>query len=97
MRWRIYQPEYPEWEKLYETLLTKEEHFVAQDLGSFFRVPADTRDLNYDKFFVEGDQELTTEHEYNSHNTEQLSAEQIKEKLLTLEYVRQELASWTAR
>jgi UDP-N-acetylglucosamine 4,6-dehydratase/5-epimerase len=44
-------------EKLYETLLTKEEHFVAQDLGSFFRVPADTRDLNYDKFFVEGDQE----------------------------------------
>jgi UDP-N-acetylglucosamine 4,6-dehydratase/5-epimerase len=84
-------------EKLYETLLTKEEHFVAQDLGSFFRVPADTRDLNYDKFFVEGDQELTTEHEYNSHNTEQLSVEQIKEKLLTLEYVRQELASWTAR
>jgi UDP-N-acetylglucosamine 4,6-dehydratase/5-epimerase len=84
-------------EKLYETLLTKEEHFVAQDLGSFFRVPADTRDLNYDKFFVEGDQELTTEHEYNSHNTQQLSVEQIKEKLLTLEYVKQELASWTAR
>jgi FlaA1/EpsC-like NDP-sugar epimerase len=42
LRWRIYQPEYPEWEKLYETLLTKEDHFVAQDLGSFFRVPADT-------------------------------------------------------
>lgn len=78
-------------EKLYETLLTREEHVVAQDLGGFYRVPADTRDLNYDKYFVEGDQKLSTEEEYNSHNTERLTIEQIKEKLLELEYVQNEL------
>ncbi|SEN48863.1 UDP-glucose 4-epimerase [Mesobacillus persicus] len=78
-------------EKLYETLLTREEHVVAQDLGGFYRVPADTRDLNYDKFFVEGDQKLSTEEEYNSHNTDRLIIEQIKEKLLELEYVQNEL------
>ena len=56
-------------EKLYETLLTKEEHVVATDMGNFYRVPADKRDLNYDKYFVEGDQKLSYEDEYNSHNT----------------------------
>lgn len=81
-------------EKLYETLLTKEEHVVAKDMGGFYRIPADTRDLNYDKYFVEGDQKLSSEDEYNSHNTERLSIEQIKQKLLQLEYVREELESW---
>ncbi|MDF2607361.1 MAG: UDP-glucose 4-epimerase [Bacillales bacterium] len=81
-------------EKLYETLLTREEHIVAEDLGGFYRVPADKRDLNYDKYFVEGDQNLSLENEYNSHNTERLNIEQIKDKLLNLEYVRQELEGW---
>lgn len=81
-------------EKLYETLLTKEEHVVAKDMGGFYRVPADKRDLNYDKYFVEGDQKLVSEDEYNSHNTERLNIEQIKEKLLQLDYVREQLESW---
>ena len=81
-------------EKLYETLLTKEEHVVAHDMGGFYRVPADKRDLNYDKYFVEGDQKLSSEEEYNSHNTERLNIEQIKEKLLQLDYVREQLESW---
>jgi len=78
-------------EKLYETLLTREEYIVAEDMGGFFRVPADTRDLNYDKYFVEGNKELSTEEEYNSHNTEMLNLEQVKEKLLGLSYVKEEL------
>lgn len=81
-------------EKLYETLLTREEHVVAQDLGGFYRVPADKRDLNYDKYFVEGDQKLSSEEEYNSHNTEILNIEQIKDKLLMLDYVQEELKGW---
>jgi UDP-glucose 4-epimerase len=81
-------------EKLYETLLTKEEHVVARDMGGFYKVPADKRDLNYDKYFVEGDQKLSSEDEYNSHNTERLNIEQIKERLLQLDYVREELESW---
>lgn len=81
-------------EKLYETLLTKEENFVAEDMGNFYRVPADKRDLNYDKYFVDGNQKLSSEEEYNSHNTERLNIEQIKEKLLSLEFVREELAKW---
>lgn len=81
-------------EKLYETLLTREEHVVSQDLGGFFRVPADKRDLNYNKYFVEGDQKLSSEEEYNSHNTKRLNIEQIKEKLLGLDYVQNELKGW---
>lgn len=81
-------------EKRYETLLTKEEYIVAEDMGGFYRVPADTRDLNYDKYFVEGDQKLSSQEEYNSDNTERLNVEQIKEKLLQLKYVRNELESW---
>lgn len=84
-------------EKLYETLLTKEEHVVAKDLGGFYRVPADKRDLNYDKYFVEGDQKLSNEDGYNSHNTERLNVEQIKEKLLQLDYINQQLANWSNR
>lgn len=83
-------------EKLYETLLTKEEYMHAVDMGGFFRVPADRRDLNYDKYFVDGDEKLSTEEEYNSHNTEILSVEQIKEKLLQLDYVREELEMWNS-
>lgn len=81
-------------EKLYETLLTKEEFVKAEDLGNFFKVPSDKRDLNYDKYFVVGDQELTSEQEYNSHNTQRLDVDGIKEKLLQLEYVRSELKEW---
>lgn len=81
-------------EKLYETLLTKEEHVHAEDMGNYFRVPADKRDLNYDKYFLVGDEKLTSEHEYNSHNTQILTLEQVKEKLLELDYVQQELKSW---
>lgn len=81
-------------EKLYETLLTKEEHIVAKDMGDYYRIPADKRDLNYDKYFVEGDLKLSTEDEYNSHNTTRLSVDQIKEKLLTLDYIKKELELW---
>ena len=81
-------------EKLYETLLTREEFIVAKDMGGFFKVPADKRDLNYDKYFVDGDAKLSGDEEYNSHNTKRLNVEQIKEKLLTLEYVKDELERW---
>jgi len=84
-------------EKLYETLLTKEEFLVAEDMGGFYRVPADKRDLNYDKFFVEGDVMLSQEHEYNSHNTQRLNVEEIKQRLLQLDYVKEELESWNKR
>lgn len=84
-------------EKIFETLLTREEHVVAQDMGDFYRVPADKRDLNYDKYFVEGDQKLSTEHEYNSHNTHRLTIPEIKEKLLALDYVQEELRKWQAK
>lgn len=79
-------------EKLYETLLTREEYSVAEDLGGFFRVPADKRDLNYDKYFISGDEKLSEEKEYNSHNTEILNVQQIKEKLLKLKYIQKELS-----
>ncbi len=82
-------------EKQYETLLTKEEHVVAQDMGNFYRVPADQRDLNYDKFFVEGNLQVKTYDEYNSNNTERLSVAEIKEKLLALDYIQSELKGWT--
>ena len=78
-------------EKQHETLLTKEEYLVAEDLGNYFRVPPDNRDLNYDKYFIEGKKELTEQEEYNSSNTIQLNVEQIKEKLLQLDYIKHEL------
>lgn len=78
-------------EKLYETLLTREEFLVAEDMGNFYRVPADKRDLNYDKYFVQGDEKLSIEREYNSHNTQILNVEQIKKKLLKLDYIKEEL------
>lgn len=81
-------------EKLYETLLTKEEYLNSEDMKGFFRVPADKRDLNYDKYFEVGDEKLSIEKEYNSHNTEILTVEQIKEKLLELDYIKEELELW---
>lgn len=81
-------------EKRYETLLTKEEYIVAKDMGEFFRIPTDKRDLNYDKYFIEGDLKLSSVEEYNSDNTERLNIEQIKEKLLALDYIRNELEGW---
>ena len=78
-------------EKLYETLLTKEEYIKAEDMGGFFRVPADKRDLNYDKYYVEGDVCLSISEEYNSHNTYRLKVEEVKEKLLKLDYIKEAL------
>ncbi len=84
-------------EKRYETLLTKEEYVKAEDLPGFYKVPADQRDLNYDKYFAEGDQKLTSVEEYNSDNTQILTIEQIKEKLLELDYVQNELKEWNKK
>ena len=78
-------------EKMYETLLTNEECANALDLGEFYRVPCDKRGLNYDKYFKEGNVERNPLEEFNSHNTELLNVEQVKEKLLTLQYIRDEL------
>lgn len=79
-------------EKMYETLLTKEECTNAIDLGNFYRVPADKRDLNYNKYFIEGMKENTID-EFNSSNTQILNVEQVKEKLLSLSDIRNELAA----
>lgn len=78
-------------EKLYETLLTNEECAKAVDLGNFYRVPADNRDLNYDKYFTDGNAERNVLTEFNSDNTIRLTVEQVKEKLLSLEYIQNEL------
>lgn len=84
-------------EKMYETLLTNEECAHAVDLGDFYRVPCDKRDLNYDKYFKDGDTKRNTLTEFNSNNTELLNVEQVKEKLLSLQYIRDELAAWENR
>ena len=81
-------------EKMYETLLTNEECANAIDMGNFYRVPADKRGLNYDKYFKDGDTERNTLTEFNSNNTELWTVEQVKEKLLTLSYIQNELANW---
>ena len=81
-------------EKVYETLLTNEECANAIDMGQFYRVPCDSRGLNYDKYFSNGDKERSTLSEFNSNNTELLTVEQVKEKLLSLQYIRDELAAW---
>ena len=83
-------------EKMYETLLTNEECAHAVDLGNFYQVPCDKRDLNYDKYFKDGDTSWTTLSEFNSNNTQLLDVEQVKEKLLSLQYIRDELAAWEA-
>ncbi|MFC1652366.1 polysaccharide biosynthesis protein [Planctomycetota bacterium] len=78
-------------EKLHETLLTREEYAYAEDLGGYYRIVPDGRDLNYDKYFTEGEEQLSKSEDYNSCNTQRLSIVEVKEKLLQLEYVRQEL------
>ena len=78
-------------EKVCETLLTREEYVHAIDMGNFFRVPADTGNLNYDSYFIDGSERLSTTEEYNSHNATQLTVEQVKEKLMTLDLIREEL------
>ena len=78
-------------EKMYETLLTKEEAAKAVDMGNFYRVPADNRDLNYDKYFKEGDAKRATIEEFNSDNTRRLNLEETKEKIASLEYIQNEL------
>jgi UDP-N-acetylglucosamine 4,6-dehydratase len=80
-------------EKLYETLLSREEAVKAIDLGDYYRVPADTRNLNYGMYFEEGSEKITHAEEYNSHNTRRLNRDQLKVLLLTLDIVREELPS----
>ncbi|MEO1781388.1 polysaccharide biosynthesis protein [Enterococcus diestrammenae] len=84
-------------EKRFETLLTREEFFVADDMDGFYRVPVDKRDLNYDKYFVDGQEALSQDEEYNSDNTYRLSVDEIKEKLLELDLVQEELKAWNNR
>lgn len=81
-------------EKMYETLLTNEECGHAVDMGDFYRVPADKRDLNYDKYFKDGDTKRNPLTEFNSNNTELLGVEAVKEKLLSLSYIQNELKEW---
>ena len=78
-------------EKMYETLLTKEECAKAVDMGDFYRVPADNRDLNYDKYFKDGDTKRATIDEFNSDNTRRLNLEETKAKIASLEYIQNEL------
>jgi len=81
-------------EKLYETLLTNEECAKAEDMGDFYRVPADNRSLNYDKFFSEGDQHRSALTEFNSNNTRILNVEETKARIAALSYIQQELVNW---
>ncbi len=78
-------------EKLYETLCTREEMTKAIDLDGFYQIPADNRDLNYTKYFDQGNVKTSELEDYNSHNTRRLSVKEVKEKLLSLDYVRESL------
>lgn len=78
-------------EKLYETLVTREEMAKAIDMGNYYRIPCDSRDLNYDKFFVEGDEKVAQIEDYHSHNTARLDVEEMKQLLLKLRFVREDL------
>lgn len=80
-------------EKLHETLLTREEMVKAEDLGGYYRIPADTRDLNYDKYYVEGQEQVSRGWEYTSENTKRLDVAGVKELLLKLDFIQEELAS----
>ncbi len=81
-------------EKIYETLLTSEECAHAIDMGNFYRVPTDKRDLNYDKYFIEGERKSSLLTTFNSNNTQILDIEQVKKKLMSLQYIRDELTTW---
>jgi UDP-glucose 4-epimerase len=78
-------------EKLYESLISREEMAKAEDMGRYFRIPADNRDLNYNKYFVEGETKISGLDDYTSHNTERLSVAQVKDLLLNLHFVRKQL------
>jgi UDP-glucose 4-epimerase len=78
-------------EKLFETLVNREEMVKAEDLGDFFRIPADTRDLNYNKYFTEGTEAVSQVEEYTSHNTQRLDVEETKELLLSLRFIREDV------
>lgn len=78
-------------EKLYETLVTREEMAKAIDMGEYYRVPCDTRDLNYDKYFVEGNEDMAKIDDYHSHNTRRLDVEGMKQLLLKLQFIREDL------
>jgi len=80
-------------EKLYETLVNREEMVKAEDLGEYYRIPADTRDLNYNRYFLEGEAQISQIEEYTSHNTTRLDIEETKKLLLKLDYVREELSA----
>lgn len=78
-------------EKLYETLMTREEGIRSEDMGKYYRVTADNRDLNYDKYFVKGNVDRHFEEAYTSHNTKQLDVDEVVKKLLTTDYVQEQL------
>ena len=78
-------------EKLYETLVTREEMAKAIDMGNYYRIPCDNRDLNYDKFFSEGDEEVSRIEDYHSHNTQRLGVEGMKEQLMRLRFIQEDL------
>lgn len=78
-------------EKLYESLVSREEMAKSEDMGRYYRVPADNRDLNYKKYFVEGEQKISEEEDYTSHNTERLDVEGVKRVLLELDYIKEVL------
>jgi UDP-glucose 4-epimerase len=78
-------------EKLYESLISREEMAQAQDRGGYYRIPSDNRDLNYAKFFSEGEEKISHLNDYTSHNTNRLNVEQIKALLLQLDYIKEEL------
>ena len=79
-------------EKLYETLMTREERLRSEDMGNYFRVAADNRDLNYDKYVVQGQVQTMADESYTSHNTIRLDVEGTVKKLLTTDYVKEQLA-----
>ena len=78
-------------EKLYESLISREEMVKAQDLGGYYRIPADNRDLNYAQYFSEGEEKISHQEDYTSHNTERLNVEQVKQLLLQLDFIKEEL------
>ncbi|MBO5620905.1 MAG: polysaccharide biosynthesis protein, partial [Butyrivibrio sp.] len=78
-------------EKLYETLMTKEERLRSEDMGQYFRVAADNRDLNYDKYFINGQVETQADESYTSHNTNRLDVDGTVKKILTTDYVKEQL------
>lgn len=81
-------------EKLYETLMTREERLRSEDMGNYYRVAADSRDLNYDKFVVKGEVQTMADESYTSHNTNRLDVPGTVEKIMTTDYIKEQLANW---